>query len=342
MLVGGVSALLLQMLHPLALAGVWDHSNFRDDMLGRFRRTARFVSATTFAPREQALAEIAKVNRIHVHIRGMSEEGVAYDATDPELLTWVHAAEVSSFLRSFMIYSGDTLSDAEHDRYFAETAEIATALGAANVPVTRREMEAYLSGMRAHLLFDDRTRAVRDAVRSAPAPNMAASVMRWPYLKAGFSILPSFAKQIVRGKLSVRGSHCVCCCQGERRSDPMVADEQRGEAISSPGGSQCLAFLNSGFQPDQLAFIAPFDAVHVEAPSTRFQEQLPSSKAPRERGEQVFCKAVKRCTPCLIDCDAYPTKLLELGMGLGGHDLDHPSILLFQKSLSRRHDLSRL
>jgi uncharacterized protein (DUF2236 family) len=206
MLVGGVSALLLQMLHPLALAGVWDHSNFRDDMLGRFRRTARFVSATTFAPREQALAEIAKVNRIHVHIRGMSEEGVAYDATDPELLTWVHAAEVSSFLRSFMIYSGDTLSDAEHDRYFAETAEIATALGAANVPVTRREMEAYLSGMRAHLLFDDRTRAVRDAVRSAPAPNMAASVMRWPYLKAGFSILPSFAKQMYEGSSRFEGA----------------------------------------------------------------------------------------------------------------------------------------
>jgi uncharacterized protein (DUF2236 family) len=202
MLVGGVSALLLQMLHPLALAGVWDHSNFRDDMLGRFRRTARFVSATTFAPKEQALAEIAKVNRIHMHIRGMSQQGVAYDATDPKLLTWVHAAEVSSFLRSYMVYSGDKLSHGEQDRYFAETAEIAKALGAVDVPVTRRVMEDYLEGMRAHLLFGERTRTVRDAVHSAPAPNWAASAMRWPYLTAGFSILPPFARKMY-------GSHSV-------------------------------------------------------------------------------------------------------------------------------------
>jgi uncharacterized protein (DUF2236 family) len=196
MLVGGVSALLLQMLHPLALAGVWDHSNFRDDMLGRFHRTARFVSATTFAPKEQARAQIDKVNRIHTHIRGLSQQGVAYDATDPALLTWVHAAEVSSFLRSFMTYSGERLSDAEQDRYFAETAEVAVSLGAGDVPTSRREMAAYMDGMRAHLLFDDRTSAVRDAVRSAPAPNWAASVMRWPYLTAGFSILPPFAKEM--------------------------------------------------------------------------------------------------------------------------------------------------
>jgi uncharacterized protein (DUF2236 family) len=206
MLVGGVSALLLQMLHPLALAGVWDHSNFREDMLGRFHRTARFVSATTFAPRDQAIAQIAKVNRIHTHIRGLSQEGVAYDATDPVLLTWVHAAEVSSFLRSFMTYSGDKLSEVEQDRYFAETAEVAVSLGAADVPMTRRGMQDYLSDMRKYLQFDDRTRAVRDAVRSAPAPNWAASAMRWPYLTAGYSILPPFAKDMYGGRSMVEGA----------------------------------------------------------------------------------------------------------------------------------------
>jgi uncharacterized protein (DUF2236 family) len=194
MLAGGISALLLQMLHPLALAGVWDHSNFREDMLGRFRRTARFVSATTFAPATQARGEIDKVNRIHSHIRGTSTHGATYSATDPDLLTWVHAAEVSSFLKSFMAFSPDKLTAAEQDRYFAETAEIAGALGAAGVPVTKRGMDAYLEDMKPRLVFDERTRSVRDTVRSAPAPNWAASLMRWPYLTAGFSILPPFAK----------------------------------------------------------------------------------------------------------------------------------------------------
>lgn len=95
-----------------------------------------------------------------------------------------------------MVYSGDKLSAAEQDRYLAETAEVATALGAADVPVTRRDLDSYLDDMRMQLLFDDRTRTVRDAVRSAPAPHVAASVMRWPYLTAGFSILPPFAKEM--------------------------------------------------------------------------------------------------------------------------------------------------
>lgn len=194
MLAGGVSALLLQMLHPLALAGVWDHSNFREDMLGRFRRTARFVSATTFAPTAQAQGEIDKVNRIHSHIRGTSPHGAAYRATDPDLLRWVHAAEMSSFLRSYMTFSPTKLTASEQDWYFAETAEVAVALGATDVPVTKRHMDAYLEDMRPRLSVDARTISVRDTVRSAHAPNKAASLMRWPYLTAGFSILPAFAK----------------------------------------------------------------------------------------------------------------------------------------------------
>lgn len=200
MLVGGISALLLQMLHPLALAGVWDHSNFRDDMLGRFRRTARFVSATTFAPADQAVAQIARVNHIHERVRGVSPQGQTYDATDPTLLTWVHAAEVSSFMRSFDVFSRERLSDAEQDLYFAETARVAAALGATSVPSSKREMSAYMETMKPSLLFDDRTASVLEAVRSAPSPNWAATIMRWPYMAAGFSNLPAFAKDMYGGQ----------------------------------------------------------------------------------------------------------------------------------------------
>lgn len=87
MLCGGISALLLQMLHPLALAGVWDHSRFREDILGRLRRTSQFISATTFATTPDAERLIAKVQGIHQRIAGVDKDGTPYQASDPALLT---------------------------------------------------------------------------------------------------------------------------------------------------------------------------------------------------------------------------------------------------------------
>ncbi len=104
MLCGGVSALLLQMLHPLALAGVWDHSNFREDMIGRLRRTSQFVSVTTFGPTAEAERLIAKVKAIHLRVTGVGSDGTPYAASDPALLTWVHVAESSRFLASHLRY----------------------------------------------------------------------------------------------------------------------------------------------------------------------------------------------------------------------------------------------
>lgn len=88
MLCGGISALLLQMLHPLALDGVWDHSRFREDILGRLRRTSQFISATTFATTPDAERLIAKVQGIHQRIAGVDKDGTPYQASDPALLTW--------------------------------------------------------------------------------------------------------------------------------------------------------------------------------------------------------------------------------------------------------------
>lgn len=133
MLVGGVSALLLQMLHPAALAGVWDHSDFRRDSAGRLRRTADFLSQTTFGSREEALQAIARIRRIHDGIDGHLPDGSPYRANDPDLLTWVHVAGVSSFLRSYMRYSRP-LSGAEQDRYYSETAITAELLARSRSP----------------------------------------------------------------------------------------------------------------------------------------------------------------------------------------------------------------
>src|SRR6185436_498261 len=124
MLAGGISALMLQALHPLAMAGVYDHSAFRDDPFGRLRRTATFVAGTTYGPTKVAEELVATVRRVHENVVGTAPDGRAYAASDPDLLTWVHVAEVASFLRSYRRYAG-TLSTAEQDRYFAETAIVA-------------------------------------------------------------------------------------------------------------------------------------------------------------------------------------------------------------------------
>jgi uncharacterized protein (DUF2236 family) len=192
MMIGGVSALLLQMLHPLALAGVWDHSDFRRDRLGRLRRTAQFISVTTFASTAAAEGAIAKVRAIHDHVSGMLPDGTRYDANDPALLTWVHVAEVDSFLRAYLRYRDPALTGAEQDRYLAETAMIARRLGATDVPETRRDIDAYYRAVRPGLRFDARTRDVADALlASGPDPLTTSGLAI--IAPAGLDLLPPWA-----------------------------------------------------------------------------------------------------------------------------------------------------
>jgi uncharacterized protein (DUF2236 family) len=195
MMIGGVAALLMQMLHPAALAGVWDHSNFRFDPSGRLRRTARFIAATTYGSSEQALEAIAKVRSIHDRVQGTLPDGTFYAANDPRLLTWVHTAEASCFLSSYLRYRNPFLPPDEQDRYLHETAEIARRLGAVSVPVTRREVDSYLRAMRPHLRADDRTRTIVQAILSnvADGSSPTAAPIRSVMLDAAVDLLPDWA-----------------------------------------------------------------------------------------------------------------------------------------------------
>lgn len=193
MLVGGIRALLLQALHPLALAGVWDHSNFREDLLGRLRRTGQFISGTTFASRDDARWLIERVIRIHQQVTGTAEDGRPYSASDPDLLTWVHVAEVSSFLQAHLRYRNPDLSEEEQDRYYAEISLIGESLGARNVPKSRREVEAYLHSMRPQLRCDQRSREILRILLDAPAPSRAARLAGKVFMQAGIDLLPDWA-----------------------------------------------------------------------------------------------------------------------------------------------------
>lgn len=195
MLIGGVSALLLQMLHPLALSGVWDHSTFQQDMLGRLRRTAQFIAGTTYGSRADAERLIALVRRIHAGVHGVAPDGRPYAANDPELLTWVHAAEVSSFLNAYLRYRQPTLSLARQDQYLDEIARIAEALGATGVPRKRLELHAYLERMQSGLQCDARTLTTLQLVRNAPAPHALAQPWTRLMIHAGIDLLPAWAKQ---------------------------------------------------------------------------------------------------------------------------------------------------
>ena len=104
MLVGGLRALYLQVLHPLAMAGVAEHSDYREDPLGRLARTGRFVAATTYGTRAEAERAVAMVRAIHDRVRGVASDGRSYDANDPVLLAWVHNVEVESFLLAYRRY----------------------------------------------------------------------------------------------------------------------------------------------------------------------------------------------------------------------------------------------
>ncbi|TYZ48546.1 histidine kinase, partial [Ralstonia solanacearum] len=193
MMAGGVSALLLQALHPRALAGIWDHSSFRDDLQGRLGRTAQFVAGTTYGSRRDALALIERVKAIHSRVHGIAPDGRPYSANDPDLLTWVHVAEMSSFLAGYLRYVDAHLSGDRQDRYFEETALVAMLLGARDVPTSRAAVQAYLNAMRAELVASDRTRTVVEVLMSwqAPRPSLQPAVRM--FLDAGIQLLPPWA-----------------------------------------------------------------------------------------------------------------------------------------------------
>ncbi|WP_186308068.1 oxygenase MpaB family protein [Paraburkholderia sp. BCC1884] len=194
MMTGGISALLLQALHPLALAGVWDHSTFRTDILGRLRRTATFIAGTTYGSRQDALTLVERVKRIHLGVTGVGPDGRPYRASDPALLTWVHVAEVSSFMTAHLRYVNPLLPVAAQDQYFAETARIAQMLGAANIPRSCDEIDAYLRAMQPELVASERTREVVRILMNAPAPSVAMRPAGMLMLNAGVDLLPDWAQ----------------------------------------------------------------------------------------------------------------------------------------------------
>ncbi|MDQ1741290.1 MAG: hypothetical protein QOE53_2942 [Pseudonocardiales bacterium] len=162
MFVGGLRALLLQSLHPLAMAGVAGHSGYRGDPWGRLHRTSHFLAVTTFGTEADATAMTARIRAIHERVRGTAPDGRPYAASDPHLLRWVHLAEVDSFLYAYQRYGAGSLDQAGRDGYVADAARVAGALGVLDPPTTEAQVRAELTGYRPEL---EGTREARQAAR---------------------------------------------------------------------------------------------------------------------------------------------------------------------------------
>lgn len=195
MLIGGVGALLIQTLHPLAMAGVTDHSNFREDPKRRLAMTARFIAVTTYGGTPLAERAIRGVRKVHERVIGTAPDGRPYSANDPKLLTWVHTAEAASFLRGYQRYSGEPLSDRDCDRYLAEMSVIAARLGADQVPQSVAEVRAYYRAMQPELDAGQQARETVDFLMHDPTAEPADQLARSVLIRASIGILPGWAKR---------------------------------------------------------------------------------------------------------------------------------------------------
>ncbi|MEO7261012.1 MAG: oxygenase MpaB family protein [Jatrophihabitantaceae bacterium] len=198
MFVGGLRALLLQSLHPLAMAGVAGHSGYRGDPWGRLHRTSHFLAVTTFGTQADAEAMIARIRAIHQRVRGIAPDGRPYAASDPHLLRWVHLAEVDSFLYAYQRYGAGSLDQAGRDGYVADAARVAAALGVQDPPTTEAQVRAELHSYRPELTG---TRQAREAARFLLLKPPLPLAVRAPYgvlAAAAVASLPRWARWPLR------------------------------------------------------------------------------------------------------------------------------------------------
>ncbi len=197
MMTGGVRSLLLQMLHPHALQGVLDHSNFREDMHGRLQRTARFIAVTTFGHRDRAMASIHAVNRIHARIGGTLPDGTPYNATNPRTLAWVHVVEAQSFLAGYLRHVRPDMPSHEQDEYYRQFAVIARALGADPVPETRTQADAIFRELRHDLKPSAASREIAQLVLNQKPQGTPLGVQAMISADA-VAMLPDWAARMLR------------------------------------------------------------------------------------------------------------------------------------------------
>jgi len=194
MFIGGIRALLLQSLHPVAMFAVSEHSGFRTDPWGRLQRTSAFLATTTYGSTADAERSIDIVRAIHKRVTGVTSEGVPYRADDPRLLGWIHIAEVDSFLTSYQTFGATKLEPLEADEYVRQSGFISAKLGVVDPPQTVAQLQEWLEGYRPELSISGPAREAADMLLKDP-PLSRPGRLGYGVLAAGaISILPAWAR----------------------------------------------------------------------------------------------------------------------------------------------------
>jgi uncharacterized protein (DUF2236 family) len=185
MFVGGIAALLLQSLHPRAAAVVAGSSRFREQPLHRLSRTGSFVAATTYGSTPVAESIIDRVRAVHARIPG---------AAEPDLLRWVHVAEVSMFLASYRRFHPVPLSATDIDRYYEENATVAERLGATRVPRSRAEVQQYFLDIRPELRTGPDAEELHAFLRRPLSEQAGVKAIYALFVQAAGAQLPGWAR----------------------------------------------------------------------------------------------------------------------------------------------------
>jgi uncharacterized protein (DUF2236 family) len=204
MALGGLRALMLQALHPLAMAAVSQHSDYRTDPWGRLRRTAQYIGTVTYGTKAEAERAAARVRAVHARLSGVEpESGTPYRVDDPALLRWVHCAEVDSFLTAYL-RCGGRLRPREVDAYVAEQVRGAALVGVpqTDCPASAAELREYFRGIRPLLRATAEARAALQFILFPPLPPAARPA--WTAVAGtAFGLLPAWA----RGRYGLLAAH---------------------------------------------------------------------------------------------------------------------------------------
>lgn len=192
--IGGVTAVLLELAEPRVRSGVWDHTSFRADPLPRMKRTGLAAMVTVYGARSKAEAMIAGIGRMHGRVTGVTPAGAAYRADDPELLDWVQATASYGFMEAYHRFVRP-LTDAERDRFYAESAPAARLYGATGAPTSVAGLEACFEAMRPKLERSEIVFEFLDIMRRTailPGPLRAAQGL---FIRAGVALLPAWTRE---------------------------------------------------------------------------------------------------------------------------------------------------
>jgi len=196
--IGGITAVLLELAEPRVRSGVWDHTDFLRDPVGRMRRTGLAAMVFTYGCRGDAEAAASRVRRLHERVKGITPDGQPYRADDPELLTWVYVTAGYGFLSAYLRYVNPHLAWSEQDRYYSESLNSCRYYGIKWMPSSMAEAESYLERMRPKLRHHEIVEEFLRLVSNVPVMSAVALPIQRLLIQAAIDLLPSWARRLLQ------------------------------------------------------------------------------------------------------------------------------------------------